>query len=135
MSERWAVAVTGGFSAAHALRNYQGKCERLHGHNFTVEVRVEGRGLDGDTGILLDFRTLKGLLAEALAELDHQDLNSLPQFSEENPSSELLGRHIWRRLESLLAQSVDRRAGMVSLKSVTVSEKPGQSATYLGPGD
>ena len=66
----WQLTVSDSFSAAHALRHYQGKCERLHGHNFTVEVTVEGERLEADTEMLLDFSHIKAHLKAALADLD-----------------------------------------------------------------
>jgi len=50
-------------SAAHNLRHYKGKCERLHGHNWRVDLRLTGDDL-GDDGMLLDFIEAKRLLAE-----------------------------------------------------------------------
>ncbi|MCM8798705.1 MAG: 6-carboxytetrahydropterin synthase, partial [Candidatus Omnitrophica bacterium] len=48
------VEVELSFSSAHYLRNYQGKCESLHGHNWRVRATVEGECL-GKEGMLLDF--------------------------------------------------------------------------------
>ncbi|MBO4312128.1 MAG: 6-carboxytetrahydropterin synthase QueD [Desulfovibrionaceae bacterium] len=111
------------FSAAHALRHYKGKCERLHGHNYNVEISVEGQSLTPDTGLLMDFGDLKSLLRSELAPLDHSFLNELPPFDQINPSSENLARHIWHGIAPKLP-------GGVKLTSVTVSETPEQSATY-----
>ena len=117
------------FSAAHRLRNYQGKCEAMHGHNFGVEVAVEGRGTDPQTGMLLDFGILKRELKSVLEELDHADLNELPTFIELNPSSEHLARHICTRLAERL------REHPVRVAWVTVSEKAAQSATYISESE
>ena len=119
----WTLTVRTTFSAAHALRHYQGKCERLHGHNYGVAIEVEGERLTPDTELLMDFTDLKSLLKAALSELDHRDLNETPPFDKINPSSENLARYIWQQ------HAVNMPDG-VSLKSVTVSEKPEQSATY-----
>ena len=120
----WQLTVSDSFSAAHALRHYQGKCERLHGHNFTVEVTVEGEQLDADTEMLLDFAVIKAHLKAARAGLDHRDLTNTPPFDRQNPSSENLARHIYRLMAAALG------TGPVRLVSVRVAEKPGQSATY-----
>ena len=48
------VSVEETFSAGHALRGYQGKCENPHGHNYRVRVTVEGQQLDS-IGLLFDF--------------------------------------------------------------------------------
>lgn len=124
-SSFWRLTVRSEFSAAHALRHYQGKCEHIHGHNFGVEITVQGDRLSPETGILADFSDLKRDLKEALALLDHKDLNNTPPFDLINPSSENLARHIFMQLSPAV-----KRHG-VRLHSVTVSEKAAQSATYM----
>ncbi len=124
MRELWQLTVRGEFSSAHALRHYQGKCENMHGHNYAVEVSVEGGRLTPDTELLMDFSVLKALLKEELDRLDHADLNLVPPFDAINPSSENLARYLWQRLAPRLADTPAR------LHSVTVSEKSAQSATY-----
>ena len=113
------------FCAAHQLRHYQGKCENLHGHNFIVEAEIEGRRLDSQTGILVDFKVLKKELKDVLEELDHCHLNELPEFKQQNPSSEHLARYIHRRLGQRLG-SEDIR-----VRSVAVMESEGSTAVYL----
>jgi 6-pyruvoyltetrahydropterin/6-carboxytetrahydropterin synthase len=131
MTDLWRLAVRDEFSAAHALRGYGGRCEGLHGHNFAVELTVEGRTLAADTALLLDFCVLKSLLKDILTGLDHRVLNETPPFDALNPSSENLARHIWRAAADRLAAHPDPRAAAVRLHSVTVSEKDAQSATYM----
>jgi len=121
----WRLAVRSDFSAAHALRHYQGKCESPHGHNFLVEAVVEGDSLTPDTELLLDFSLLKKDLKAVLDTLDHKDLNVTPPFDRINPSSENLARHIFKALAPLVA------ARGVRLHSLTVGEKAAQSATYF----
>ena len=121
---KWRLRVSSDFSSSHQLRHYEGKCENMHGHNFTVEVDVEGDRLDSKLGILMDFKELKRLLKVVTDELDHRHLNDLPDFAEQNPSSELLARHVFRRLKDLLA------AYPVTLAEVMVSEKQSSRAYY-----
>lgn len=125
----WRLTVSLDFSASHAIREYPGKCERLHGHNFVAEVEVEGRRLDPATGMLLDFKLLKTELKAVLEELDHCHLNEAPAFVDQSPSSENIARHIHQGLSARLAPYP------VRLVRVSVSEKPGQSATYLEPAE
>lgn len=132
MSSAWRLTVRETFSAAHALRNYHGKCERVHGHNFGVTMCVEGTELDSATGMLLDYGTMKRLLRACLAQLDHQFLNELSPFEEQNPSSENIARYLWGELCGALASCADPQAAKVRLHSVAVAEKPGQEAQYLG---
>ncbi len=120
----WRLTVRSEFSSAHALRHYKGKCEAVHGHNYGVEAVVEGRILSADTELLMDFAELKRLLNTILDDLDHRLLNEVPPFDVQNPSSENLSRHIWRRMSSDLPQGIRMHA-------VTVSEKNAQSATYM----
>ena len=89
------------FSAAHSLRGYQGDCERLHGHNYRVEVVVASATLD-QVGIVMDFRDLKAALKSVLDEMDHHYLNDLAIFQDCNPSAELIARHIYARLKGML---------------------------------
>ena len=86
------------FSAAHNLRNFRGKCEALHGHNWKVEVVISGRDLD-ESGVVLDFAEVKAATGEIMSEIDHRYLNDLPFFTEHNPSSENIARYIFQRLK------------------------------------
>ena len=127
----WRLTVRDDFSAGHALRHYEGKCERMHGHNFAVELTVEGSQLAAGTEMLLDFKVLKKGLKAVLDALDHRLLNETPPFDVRNPSSENIARHIWQGMAELLAGHPDPQAREVRLHSVTVSEKEAQSATYM----
>ena len=127
----WRLTVRDEFSSGHALRHYEGKCENLHGHNFGVELTVQGEELLPDTELLLDFKVLKQALKQTLEALDHRVLNETPPFDRINPSSENLARHIWRQVEARLASSPDPQAQKVHLVSVAVSEKGRQTATYM----
>jgi 6-pyruvoyltetrahydropterin/6-carboxytetrahydropterin synthase len=89
------------FSAAHALRNYCGKCENLHGHNWKIEVHVRGTRLD-EAGLLIDFKELKTATKKVMEKVDHKVLNEIPPFDEVcNPSSENIARFV---LEEVGAQ-------------------------------
>jgi 6-pyruvoyltetrahydropterin/6-carboxytetrahydropterin synthase len=109
----WKLKVRDRFSAAHYLREYKGKCEKLHGHTFQVEVEILVRELDR-TGIGVDFTEIKKKLAEILP--DHTLLNEIFPF---NPTAENLAREIYRRLKEFYPVS-----------SVTVWESEDASATY-----
>ena len=82
------------FAGAHNLRDYNGKCENLHGHNWVIYLYVQGSEQQKN-GILVDFKTLKACLNSILDELDHCYLNELPMFRELNPSAENLARYIF----------------------------------------
>ena len=120
----WRLRVRDDFSSAHALRHYLGKCENMHGHNFSVEACVEGDKLTPDTEMLLDFKIIKTELKAVLSLLDHKNLNATPPFDAQNPSSENLARFIYQELGARLAPHG------VRMFEVTVSEKAAQAATY-----
>ncbi len=84
------VMIEMGFSSAHALRGYRGKCENTHGHNYRVEVHVRGTEVN-EIGLLIDFKDLKAATRQVVDYLDHKDINDLPPFNLElNPSAEHL---------------------------------------------
>ena len=127
MDGKWRLTIDEAFCASHQLRNYNGKCEHLHGHNFGVSVEVEGTELDPAVEILFDYGELKRMTREAVKELDHQHLNDLDAFAVRNPSSENIARHLYREIKAGLAAL----APHAQLKSVSVSEKGTSRATYL----
>lgn len=89
------------FSAAHHLRQYEGKCAQLHGHNYKVEITVAGERLD-ESGMLIDFGRLKHICDQVLEQYDHAYLNDLPQFTDVNVTSENLAATIFRQISELL---------------------------------
>ena len=111
------------FAAAHRLREYRGKCEALHGHNWKVEVFVASAKLN-KTGIVADFRDIKGHLAGILEGLDHAYLNELPYFKKYNPTSENIAKYIFDRLKP---QALKLK---VKLRKVTVWESDNAHASY-----
>lgn len=95
------LTITSDFAAAHNLRQYEGECENLHGHNWKVEVTVESKGLN-KIGLAVDFKVLKRILKDLLEKLDHKYLNKIPPFDKENPSSENLARYIFKQFKTAL---------------------------------
>ena len=93
------VKIISHFSAAHFLRNYKGKCEALHGHNWRVEVLVSSSKLNS-LGMVIDFSDLKKITSNVLEELDHHHLNELEYFIKQNPSSEEIAKYIYDKLKS-----------------------------------
>ncbi len=118
------------FDAAHYLRHYQGKCSRLHGHTWTVEVAVAGTGVDR-RGMLVDFLDLKGILREITGRFDHTLLNEIHPFNgetakETNPTAENLARLIFEELQEKLKEI----APAVHPVSVQVWESENSSVIY-----
>ena len=113
------------FEAAHQIDGYKGKCQRLHGHNLTVEAIVCGNELD-ELGMLIDFKILKAELNAVLDKLDHRYLNELPTFKSKNPTAENLAKYIFEELEESEIFSNSK----AHLKAIKVYESPRSCVTY-----
>ena len=120
------VTVEAGFSSGHYLRNYQGKCENPHGHNYKVRVTLAGRELDS-TGLLLDFKLLKHVLRPVIDRIDHQMLNDIEPFIELNPSAENIARFFYDQTNQQLNEMTQ---GRVRVKDCTIWETDTTTATY-----
>jgi len=118
------VTVEQTFAAGHALRNYHGKCEDVHGHNYRVRVTVEGEQLDA-TGLLVDFLDVNRLITGAVGYLDHRFINDLKPFDEINPSAENIAKYFYEQVSSGLTNEVP-----VRISAVQVWETDTSSAVY-----
>jgi 6-pyruvoyltetrahydropterin/6-carboxytetrahydropterin synthase len=119
------VTVDQTFAAGHALRNYKGKCENVHGHNFKVQVTIEGQRLD-DAGMLVDFVDVKRVMRQVIERLDHQFLNDVSPFDVKNPSAENIAEYFHIEMTSGLAET----PVPVRISEVRVWETDIQSACY-----
>jgi 6-pyruvoyltetrahydropterin/6-carboxytetrahydropterin synthase len=118
------ISTTRFFSAAHALRLYDGSLEPVHGHNWRVKVTVSAEKLDA-IGVVMDFHELERLLDVILTPLHNRHLNDVPPFARElNPSAENVALHVGRSL---------RLPNPVRLVSVEVWETDTNSAVYRPP--
>ena len=93
----YTIKVIKSFSGAHNLREYKGKCESVHGHNWKVEVLLFSDTLRKH-GMVMDFKDLKDMLVKVISELDHKNLNEIAYFKKENPTSENIARFIHEKL-------------------------------------
>ncbi len=118
------VSVEQTFAAGHALRNYKGKCENVHGHNYRVRVTIAGEQLD-PTGLLVDFLEVKRVMGDAIEYLDHRFINDLPPFDELNPSAENIAKYFYDRVSTGLKGEVP-----VRIAEVCVWETDTSSAVY-----
>jgi 6-pyruvoyltetrahydropterin/6-carboxytetrahydropterin synthase len=118
------VTIEETFAAGHALRNYKGKCENVHGHNYRCQVTLEGAELDS-IGLLVDFVELKKVVHAVLDRMDHQWLNDFPPFDRLNPSAENMVKYIFDQVSEGLAP----RQG-VRVAAVRLWETDTASATY-----
>ncbi|MHB1674453.1 MAG: 6-carboxytetrahydropterin synthase QueD [Acidobacteriaceae bacterium] len=120
------VTVEAGFSAGHYLRNYRGKCENPHGHNYKVRITLRGRELDV-AGLLLDFKQLKQVMRPVIDRLDHQMINDIAPFIERNPSAENLAHYFFDETNVQLREMTE---GRVTVKDCTIYETDTTTATY-----
>ena len=118
------VSVEDTFAAGHALRNYRGKCENPHGHNYRVQLTFHGPELDS-IGLLVDFVEVKRLMQTVVDRLDHQFLNDLAPFDVLNPSAENMAKYFYDEVSRGLRQETP-----VTLGQVRVWETDTSSATY-----
>ena|SRR5687767_8504459 len=115
------ISTTRGFSAAHALRLYDGSLEPVHGHNWRVKVAVSSEKLDA-IGVVMDFHELERLVEAIIGPLHNRHLNEVEPFRRElNPSAENVALHVGRSL---------RLPNGTRLVSVEVWETDTNSATY-----
>lgn len=123
----YSIRVEADFAAAHFLSHYQGKCERLHGHNYRVRVWARGKDLS-EGGMLIDFGVLKEGLRTVLSHLDHRNLNDIAYF-QDDPSAERIARYVFEELTALLKE---QQLPYNLLWAVDVFETPTSMARYEG---
>ena len=114
------VKIESHFSSAHHLLNYKGECENQHGHNWKVEVYVQGIELD-KSNILIDFKVLKKKVNEIVKYLDHTDINTLPEFDNVSPSSEIISKFLYDKI----------KCEIPNVSKVSVWETPTSCASYF----
>src|SRR5271154_3215869 len=118
------VSVEQSFAAGHALRNYHGKCENVHGHNYKVRITVAGEQLD-QTGLLVDFLEVKRLMGAVIDYLDHRFINDLAPFDLINPSAENIAKYFYDRVATGIKNEVP-----VRISAIQVWETDTSSAIY-----
>ena len=111
------ISVIIDFSSAHQLRNYEGKCENIHGHNWKVEALVTGSKLN-EAGMLIDFKCLKDMVNQ----LDHEDINLV--MHPLNPTAENISRYLAEKIQGILPEET-------FVSKVTVQESEGNVACYI----
>jgi len=120
------VTVEDTFAAGHYLRNYRGKCENPHGHNYKIRVTLAGAELD-KAGLLLDFKDLREVMKHVIERLDHQMINEIEPFTMINPSAENLAKYFYDQSNTKLKNVTN---GRVRVKDVTVFETDTTTAKY-----
>jgi 6-pyruvoyltetrahydropterin/6-carboxytetrahydropterin synthase len=120
------VTVEDTFAAGHYLRNYKGKCENPHGHNYKIRVTLAGTELD-KAGLLVDFKDLKEVMKQVIDRLDHRMINDLEPFTVLNPSAENLAKYFFGEANTRLRGMT---SGRVQVKDVMVFETDTTTARY-----
>ena len=111
------------FSSAHRLRDYNGVCERLHGHNWKVQISVASDVLN-DLGMVMDFKDLKSNVKPLIGKLDHQYLNEIPPFTEINPTTENISKYLFDEFSKLI------NTDQIKVTKVEIWESTTSSASY-----
>jgi 6-pyruvoyltetrahydropterin/6-carboxytetrahydropterin synthase len=123
MAGTYQLTIQTDFAGAHCLRGYEGACERLHGHNYKIDVVVRGERLDR-LGMLVDFKVVKRAVGEVVDRFDHQFLNETPPFDAVNPTAENIARVIADGLAERLPDGV-------AVARVTAWESDRCGATFI----
>lgn len=123
MTKRYTMKILLDFAAAHLLRDYEGVCNRLHGHNWKVEVQVTATSLD-NVGMGMDFKVIKDAARELIGKLDHRNLNDIPPFDKINPTAENISEYLYQELSNEL--NVDG----IKVSTVTLWETDRACVTY-----
>jgi len=117
------LSIETGFASAHQLRGYKGKCEKLHGHNWKVQISVTAERLN-EIDLAIDFHELKKIANEVVSPLDHAFLNDIFPFTEKNPSSENIAKWIFESMKKKINDD------NIRMSAVTVWESDTASASY-----
>lgn len=117
------ISIKSQFCGAHFLAGYKGPCANLHGHNWEVEIFLQGAATNR-LGMLIDFKEVKKMLNAVLEKLDHKNLSDLPAFKRRQPTAENIAMFIFNKL------SLEFRSSGCRLRRVRVSETPGTAAHY-----
>jgi 6-pyruvoyltetrahydropterin/6-carboxytetrahydropterin synthase len=118
------VSIERHFDAAHYLREYNGKCENLHGHRYKIVANLRTDKLD-ETGMAFDFTVLKRNVDEILERFDHKCLNDIEPFTTINPSSENIASAIYGELKPHIEGHI------AIIESIQVWESPDAWVTYF----
>jgi 6-pyruvoyltetrahydropterin/6-carboxytetrahydropterin synthase len=97
---KYKLSVIKNFASAHCLREYKGRCENLHGHNWKIRTSFSGSKLD-NTGMLIDFTNIKKHLYQIISYLDHKFLNEIEPFNKINPTAENIAAFIYEQLKQI----------------------------------
>lgn len=123
MAQQFILKTLLDFASAHRLLGYPGDCSNLHGHNWKIEVQVKGSKLN-EIGMVIDFKAIKRIAKDVIAELDHTYLNDHPNFQKTNPTAENIAAYIYTEIEKRI------ETPEVTMHSLTVWENDRNCVIY-----
>lgn len=101
MPAHYTLKIVEDFASAHTLRDYPGDCNRMHGHNWKIEVEVVAQRLDA-VGMGVDFKIIKQATRSLARQLDHRYLNDIEPFNKVNPTAENIAAFFYQGLSKVL---------------------------------
>lgn len=123
MPAHYTLKIVEDFASAHTLRDYPGDCNRMHGHNWKIEVEVVAEQLD-PAGMGVDFKVIKNAARVLAKQLDHRYLNDIEPFNKVNPTAENIAAFFYQGLSKTLNNE------RVRVSSVTLWETERACARY-----
>jgi len=99
------LAIQTSISAAHYLKDYNGNCSLMHGHNWKIQVEVKSDQVD-KVGMVIDFKDIKEITWKVAGKYDHQVFNQIPPFDTQNPTAENISKHFYEEITKLLPEGI-----------------------------
>jgi 6-pyruvoyl-tetrahydropterin synthase len=130
----YAVCVRDHFMIAHSFRGQTfGPAQRLHGATYVADLELRRPDLDPD-GVVVDISKLSDCLRAVLAELNHRNLDEIPEFAGRNTTTEFLAREIFDRMAARIDEGqLGPNANGLSTMRVVLHESHTAWAAYEGP--
>ena len=113
------------FDSSHLLAKHPGKCSRLHGHTWELEVGIDGRP-NPDSSFVLDYAVLTGLVKPVVDFLDHRHLNFLIGYPSSENICQFFGRYLQRLVDGHTVQRV-----IIRLKETQKTQATWDSASQI----
>ena len=117
--------------SAHYIADYQGKCQRMHGHRWEIEAVLEGSKLDY-MNMIADFADIKACMEYVTDKFDHYILNNI--LNESNVTAEYLAKYLFEKIDKEIMKKMPHlKHRGVYLARITVWESPECCVKYYRP--
>jgi len=116
------ISVETSFWASHQLVLPEGSKEPVHHHNWLVSAVISSDKLNS-MAVVMDFKELKAMVDDIVAEFDNMALNEISYFRQNNPSAENVAKYIYEKLRAKLPEGV-------KLQNIRIVEEPGCAANF-----